>query len=205
MIDSYSDASKEELPWLMGVKGHIERNNLGHLFPNLYPNRHPFIYKKVYDHMVTKFHQDALSTISNPEHKLRTYALFKVVTGREVYLKEIKNVEIRKQLTKFRISDHSLMIETGRHRGIDKCLRFCPFCPNQVEDEIHFLVKCPVYSSIRKSLIDPLLDENTNPREIPDTELFLAIMANSQKEIANFILKAFELRKYLVDNPKRTD
>ena len=205
LLDSYSDASKEGLPWLIGVKEHIEINNLGYLFANVYPNRHPFIYKKVYDVIVTKFHQDALSTISNPEHKLRTYALFKVVIGREDYLKEIKNVEIRKQLTKFRISDHNLMIEKGRHRGIDKCLRFCPFCPNQVEDEIHFLVNCPAYNSLRKSLIDSLVDGNTNLHEIPDTEVFLTLMSKAQKEVANFTLKAFELRKYLVDKPKRTD
>ena len=57
-------------------------------------------------------------------------------------------------LTKLRLSDHTLAIEKGRHNSINASDRTCPFCPEQVEDETHFLVKCPIYDCLRKNLLD---------------------------------------------------
>ena len=48
-------------------------------------------------------------------------------------------------MSKFRLSNHRLMIEKGRHNN-----RKCPFCLTHIEDETHFLINCPIYSSIRK-------------------------------------------------------
>ena len=56
-------------------------------------------------------------------------------------------------MTKFRLSNHSLMIEIGRHKEIPKERRFCPFCPNSVETEIHFLLLCPVYDLLRREVM----------------------------------------------------
>ena len=36
-------------------------------------------------------------------------------------------------MTKFRLSNHKLMIETGRHRNMDKTIRICPFCTSVEE------------------------------------------------------------------------
>ena len=48
--------------------------------------------------------------------------------------------ELRNKLTKLRISAHSLAIETGRYSKpkIPRNERFCKFCVNEIEDEIHF-------------------------------------------------------------------
>ena len=59
----------------------------------------------------------------------------------------------RSLITKIRISAHSLAIETGRYCK-PKILaneRFCKFCKDQVEDEIHFLLHCPLYKDIREN------------------------------------------------------
>ena len=57
-------------------------------------------------------------------------------------------------MAKLRISDHNLMIETGRYQGLRKEERFCPFCKNSVENETHFLLNCPTYESIRSSVLN---------------------------------------------------
>ena len=56
----------------------------------------------------------------------------------------------RKALVKLRISSHKLRIETGRYDKIPREERLCNLCnSNKIEDETHFLLDCPRYSSIR--------------------------------------------------------
>ena len=45
------------------------------------------------------------------------------------------------------------MIEIGRYTTKDN--RHCPFCgSNLIEDEVHFLFRCPTYSMIRNNFCD---------------------------------------------------
>ena len=203
IVDSYKEAVKEGLPWISGVEGHLEKNNLHYLFTNTFPNRFPFIHKRLHKAMIDQFNSDALSSIRNPESKLRTYGLFKLEMGRELYLSEIKNIKIRTQLTKLRISDHNLMIEKGRHKGVHKNLRFCSFCQGTVEDELHFLINCPIYKYLRIPVMNSLSIENIEAT--PIKEVFNTLMTKSTIEVAKFIHKAFELREFLINKPKQLD
>ena len=59
----------------------------------------------------------------------------------------MSNHRFRMALTKFRVSAHSLAIETGRHTGTERNLRKCVLCNmNVVESEFHFMLVCPFYS-----------------------------------------------------------
>ena len=86
--------------------------------------------------------------------------------GTEKYLTEIRNISILQQVTKFRLSNHKLAIETGRHEGVERDERICPFCPNEVEDEVHFLLKCPILKHLRNEYLEPLT------RTVPGFEYF---------------------------------
>ena len=60
----------------------------------------------------------------------------------------------RKALTKFRMSNHNLPIETGRHRGIPREKRICPICNlNSVGDEFHYITQCPYFQTKRKQYL----------------------------------------------------
>ena len=49
----------------------------------------------------------------------------------------------RKDLVRIRISNHKLMIETGRYSQTPHNDRFCPVCNSGIiEDEFHFLLHC---------------------------------------------------------------
>lgn len=124
----------------------------------------------------------------------------------EKYLTEIKNITIRIQVTKFRLSDHNLMIEKGRHNGVKAYLRFCPFCENEVESEIHFLLDCPVYRNIRTDLINLIERENPFFRYLQKEAKFSYLLANAnQKEVAEYIHNSFELRNFLTMPPRRVE
>ena len=56
-------------------------------------------------------------------------------------------------LSKFRLSDHELNIETGRHHNVKRDERYCPFCnDNSIEDEYHILFQCSKYFEERNTL-----------------------------------------------------
>ena len=97
--------------------------------------------------------QNAFTEISKERSKLRTYCLVKKEARREPYLKSVKNVKDRISMTKFRLSNHELMIEKGRHLNLEISERKCSFC-NCVEDEIHFLIDCPTYDPLRCDLFN---------------------------------------------------
>ena len=79
---------------------------------------------------------------------------------REYYLSHPKR-ETRKYITKFRLSDHKLLIETGRYTNIPREERKCKVC-NLVEDEIHFFFNCKSNENVRKILIQHLVNLDKN-------------------------------------------
>ncbi len=88
---------------------------------------------------------------SSGGNKLRTYCTFKNSYHRENYLVMIKRKDIRRSLTRLRISAHNLMIETGRHLKLNIVDRVCPTC-GVLEDELHFVTSCSMYEAARDTL-----------------------------------------------------
>ena len=60
-------------------------------------------------------------------------------------------------LTRFRLSNHVLEIEKGRHckPKLPVEERICRICNNNtIEDEYHFICVCPAYQTLRQEYID---------------------------------------------------
>ena len=67
------------------------------------------------------------------------------------YLFTVRDTKQRQILTKYRLSDHSLAIEKGRHKKswLPTEQRVCGHCTTgEVETEMHFLLKCDKYNHI---------------------------------------------------------
>ena len=108
------------------------------------------------------------------------------------YVNDIIHFWYRKSLSKFRfgmskINDSFLKFDTTNH--IDKYDRICPFCPNQMEDEMPFLLICPKYKSLR---VHFLFREDWRPTAVQ----FFDIMSNQSQElninVSKFIHKALQ-------------
>ena len=55
-----------------------------------------------------------------------------------------------------RLSAHKLQIEYGRYLNIDRQDRKCILCNlDVIEDEFHFILKCPVYDNLRRKYFKP--------------------------------------------------
>ena len=60
-------------------------------------------------------------------------------------------------------------VETGRYNGTKLKDRICKLCDTgDIEDEVHFLIKCPLYQELRAPLLTKAfeLDSNFNGCDI---------------------------------------
>ena len=146
------------------------------------------------------FYQEAFTQIQNAS-KLGTFALLKTNIGIEKYLTAVQNTTERVSLSKFRLSNHTLMVEKGRHENIKREERFCCFCHQEVEDEFHFLNKCKTYCPLRENLfkeIKEIMPDFYYPHDERFLFWFLLKCPSIIPLTAHFIQSAFDLRYFLI-------
>ena len=139
--------------------------------------------------------------------KLDTYFKFKRTFGYENYL-DIKNPK-KYLLTKYRLSNHCLRIETGRHERVFNVSgksdplprqdRLCLYCNlDSVESEVHFLLECPLYDGLRKDILSQI-EKYPNLLNLDKHDLFIWILSNDNSNfvsvLCNYIDHALKLRK----------
>ena len=203
LIDGYNNDS--EVSWDARIKSALESNGMMNFYFNEPVREFPFVYKRLFQQLIDNFHETSLESIKNDASKLRTYGLIKTEPGMEDYLKWVKNVNIRSQVTKLRLSNHRLAIETGRHHEVPRDERFCTFCPGHIEDEFHFLFECTALTHLRIRLLDPVIDGIPGfqyfSKEIKLKTLFSDIDFGTCKYIAD----GMNLRNFWASKPRRYD
>ena len=203
LLASYAESTT--LPWLSGIKSKLETNGMLSFYQDLHADKPTFIYKKIHERLTDNFHQEVFSTIKSQESKLRTYGLIKTEIGFEKYLDEMDNTKTRTVFTKFRISAHRLRIETGRYIKRDKnkkdpCTeKFCPFCIDKIESEIHFLLHCPKYELIRALPMRQIRKRIPGFRFYTDIEKFQVLLSKECPETPKVIEKCMEFRREMLD------
>ena len=203
---SYKDAINHNLTWINTIKNVLEGNGMLCFFSNPYIGKPPFIHKILIQRLSDIFHQGAFHSITEENAKLRSYGLIKNEIGIEPYLAKITNVTTRSIFTKFRLSNHPLMIEVGRHKKIPRHLRFCPFCPNIVETEQHFLINCSTYEPLRVELFQQAIILKPSFIHCTDTQKYQYLLSNENLNMTpKFIQNCFEIRESLISRPKRTN
>ena len=117
----------------------------------------------------------------------------------------ITNINNKKTLNKFRLSNHRLQIETGRHTvpKIPENLRICPFCHlNEVEHELHFLFNCSLYDSLWSNFYRNITNRyplfNNFNNEKPSSYLTKSILISTDLQLLTYIHACMEYRQKLV-------
>ena len=195
---SYLSALEKELSWPCQVKNTLsEIGMLDSFTGNRVDNN---CHLRILQRLKDIFHQNSFAQINEPNSKLRTYKLLKLQIGFEEYLKEIPNERERICLTKFRLSNHQLMIEKGRHLNLDRKQRLCPFCPDSVEDEKHFLIECKAYKENREILFTDIKKKfyTFHLKNHTEKMTFLLSNKNMAKKVSRFINECMQLRDSLL-------
>ena len=199
---SYANCITNNLLWSNKIKETLSGIGMLNKFLNKDDNTHIAAFQRLTD----IFHQNTFHEINNEASKLRTYSLFKTQIGYEKYLSQIENIKHRTALTKLRLSNHSLEIEKGRHQRKNKNMRFCPFCPESIEDEKHFLLQCGTYTTLRYDLISWTESQTKNFSKWDPSRKFISLMTTPlyMKKTASFVFKMFAIREFLLKKHKNT-
>jgi hypothetical protein len=129
--------------------------------------------------------------------KLRTYKCFKNTFGTEKYIQIPLSPSLRSILAQFRTGVLPLRIETGRFTSPYTHLesRICEICNREIEDEKHFLFRCPFYNIDRMKLFKDLNMNMTCDDTNYDVILkFIFNDSNSLRKTAQFIESSFAKR-----------
>ena len=113
------------------------------------------------------------------------------------------NSDHKRTLSKLKIGNHDLKIETGRHTTpkTPTHLRICTFCTeNTIEDELHFILSCTHYTTERNKLYHQLDNKYNHQFSNFDNSNKIKFLFNSVDPFvcnlfANFIFHATLKRK----------
>ena len=110
---------------------------------------------------------------------------------------EILNIrKFRHFYFSLRIGALDLEINRGRYYNIPRDERVCKLCKVNIEDEYHFVMKCPFYQNLREEHLPSKFIEN------PNVHKFVMLMSSNNDtiiySIATFLYSAWLKRKVLL-------
>lgn len=130
-------------------------------------------------------------------NKLRTYKDLKKKFEMENFLKlDIDRSDIS-NFVRLRISNSILVIEKGTHRKIDLENRLCPLCKFEVEDELHFTIKCTKLQELRNKFYQKISDILPSFYNLSDTDKFHLIFRSNDYDVSKCCIKGIsEMYKF---------
>uniref|UniRef100_A0A8C5QS00 Large ribosomal subunit protein eL33 n=1 Tax=Leptobrachium leishanense TaxID=445787 RepID=A0A8C5QS00_9ANUR len=116
------------------------------------------------------------------------------------YLEVLQDPKDRQILSRYRLSAHSLEIESGQHRQTYKPRenRLCQHCDQgAVDDEVHFLLQCPKYSALRETHFQRLSALTPDFTSIEETRKLHIILGEEEPAVkisAQYVAECHRLR-----------
>lgn len=143
--------------------------------------------------MIEQFKEDWVTKLGNSDRFL-TYRIFKEVHQHEKYLNDLTIKRFRDSVIRLRLGVNELRVNNRYSpANVDKS---CPFCPGITEDERHFLLACPVYTTLRVKYLQEFLANNNNN----DLKLILQLsIVNQTRKVGMYIFYALKQREELIN------
>ena len=177
--------------WSYNVKHILQDIGVSELFQNISPCDVEYA-KSV----LTNADNDDWDIKRYRSDKLRYYNLYKVEKAKADYLTLNITKYQRSLYSQFRCGILPLEIEVGRYRNQELSQRICKLCDSHlVEDEVHFLIDCPMYSLERETLFAEKNMTNIEFSRLDSLDKFVYFMSNHEKAVITFIANAFRKRQ----------
>ena len=163
------------------IKKILERVNLISRFNS----KSPVNLKDVEDRPFSKYKLEWANKIQSVS-KLRTYRQIKTVFGTENYLLSTLSKGEKSYFAQFRCGILPLRVETGRYIGLNANETLCT--SNEIEDELHLLLKCSLYDDLRRTLIAKAVETNDTFLQLSDIRKLVYMVEKHYVYVAKFIL-----------------
>ena len=144
-------------------------------------------YNSLHDHNYSDDIRTREAKLNTSNSSLSKYYMDMMFLNKSCIYNSFLNDELRCIITRWRLSNHDLLIETGRYGGVPRNERLCNTC-DILEDEKHVVFVCSRYNLIRDRFRN-LLSRST------DIKLFLNPSFEYMHDTAKFLLEVEALRK----------
>ena len=185
---------KDKNNWVSNVCFTLYKYGFGHVWENQGVENVSHFLRAFKQRLVDCFLQDWNSSIMSSD-RYAFYSSFKQLHELTPYLTTVKNPVIRKALTRIRLGVSALRPHQCKYSKVPVNLDY-PFCKETRESEMHFILSCPKYSTLRKSFIPAKYYVHPNALKL---SLLLADgkkikIKNKCTSLALYLSKAFHVR-----------
>ena len=126
--------------------------------------------------------------------------MFKPSFEQEAYTNHVTCRAHRSVFARLRGGSASLEIERSRYQGVPAEQRICKLCMDEVEDELHFCLKCKTTSAARIPLMKYMKRICPTFETMSTQQQFTKIMSSGGRHVARYIHKLFLLRNKLISS-----
>ena len=198
----YNHMLTQNHPWIAKIKNIFNEINCADVFSNNVPIIN---FKEFSDFasksLMTHVNNVWVNTLSN-KPKLHLYKEYKTQYCTERYVLIGLRRSQRSVLAKLRLGVLQIHVETGRYKNTPRDQRCCLICNinGEVEDEIHFLLKCPQYKNIRDNLFTyatSIIPEFDDLNEIQKLRT-LTSHPNLIRNTANYAMELLRIRQNIL-------
>ncbi len=142
-----------------------------------------------------KFSREWLNSFKNM-NKLDLYRNIKSQLGAEKFLELNISKYEKSLLSQLRYGVLPLRIETGRFVNESREDRICTLCDlNSVEDQLHFLFHCPLYSINRNELYQKARIAITDWDTLSDTDKLIKLFSVMPRNLGRYVKNSFMSRR----------
>ena len=144
MIDSNDE-------WIANIKQELSNMGLDYLWHEEHPDK--YVISLVEQRLNDIYKQTVLTEIARSSKGFLYQHLIDNFTLQFYLCKPIPS-SYKRCISRFRLVSHNLRIEQGRYFNETRVNRKCTMCNlNDIEDEYHFILICPLYSELRSKYI----------------------------------------------------
>ena len=178
---AFRNAVNKKENWCFRIMTKFRESNL-ELYTGLENILHKNVITQLEDFLFDKYKVNWQNRMFSQKvgNKLRTYKLFKEVFETEMYLSKNIPSRYRSAFAKFRCGVAPLRIETGRYENKNVNERVCFICHDQIEDEKHVLLYCPLYADLRERLFNEVKRSNVHFIILSDDDKFIYLFKSTE-------------------------
>ena len=141
--------------WVTKVRLCLLQNGFGYAWINQGVGNIKLFLKTVKNRLVDCRWQNVYQHINTSERFLSYSLICEKYNVVPVYISSDVKRHLKNMMTKFRFGVSEINVHRQRYKTYNQSNFQCPFCKSLEENEVHFVLRCPLYNEARTQYIKP--------------------------------------------------